>query len=141
MPDNRLCVADIAFVLFLEREDLMRLATPATLALLLAGALAPAVLGVEPTVGDPGIKSIEAIAFGPDGLLLIGDGKGAQVVAIETGDLAAQKWSKTEIPNIKEYLAGRLGTTASGVDILKMTVNPVSHKVYIAVRKLQGKQD
>src|SRR5260370_28731007 len=118
----------------------MRLARPLALALLFAGVSLPA-LAVEPVVGDPGIKSIEAIAFGPDGLLLIGDGKGAQVVAIETGDLKTIQWTKTEIANIKDHLAGRLGTTASGIDILKMAVNPASHKVYIAVKKLQAKQE
>lgn len=119
----------------------MKLARPFALALLFcAVAILPA-FAVEPVVGDPGIKSIEAIAFGPDGLLLIGDGKGAQVVAVETGDLKAIKWTKTEIANIKDLLAGRLGTTATGIDILKMAVNPASHKVYIAVRKLQAKQE
>jgi hypothetical protein len=118
----------------------MRLLCTSALALLLAGAVT-LTASAEPTVGDPGIKSIEAIAFGPDGLLLIGDGKGTQVVAIETGDVKPIKWSKTEIANIKEQLAGRLGTTASGVDIRKMAVNPASQKVYIAVRKLQGKDD
>ena len=44
--------------------------------------LAPAVARAEQ--GNPGIKSIEAIAFGPNGLLLIGGG--ARVVAVETGD-------------------------------------------------------
>jgi hypothetical protein len=119
----------------------MRLARFFALALLVAGTVSLTASAVEPIVGNPGIKSIEAIAFGPEGLLLIGDGKGAQVVAIETGDVAPIKWTKTEIANIKEHLAGRLGTTASGIDILKMTVNPASHRVYIAVRKLQGKQD
>jgi hypothetical protein len=119
----------------------MRLLRYPALVLLAACAVTSSASAVEPTLGDPGIKSIEAIAFGPDGLLLIGDGKGAQVLAIETGDLAPVKWSKTEIANIKEQLAGRLGTTASGIDILKLAVNPASHKVYIAARKLQGKQD
>jgi hypothetical protein len=47
----------------------MRLARFFALALLLAGALSLPASAVEPTVGNPGIKSIEAIAFGPDGLL------------------------------------------------------------------------
>ena len=36
------------------------------------------------------------------------------------------KWSKTEIKNIKEELAGRLGTTAKGIEISKLAVNPAS---------------
>ncbi len=119
----------------------MKLARPCALALLLAAVFAMPALAVEPMTGNPGIKSIEAIAFGPDGLLVIGDGKSAQVVTIETGDLTPIKWTKTEIPNIKEHLAGRLGTTATGIDILKMAVNPASNKVYIALRNLKSKQD
>jgi hypothetical protein len=124
----------------LDMEDPMRLIRLFAFALALT-AIALPVSAAEPTIGNPGIKAIEAIAFGPDGLLLIGDGKGQQVVVIETGDLAPVKWATTTVPNIKEHIAGRLGTTEKGIDILKLAVNPVSHKAYIAVRKLQGKDD
>src|SRR5262245_467271 len=88
----------------------------------------------SPAMGNPKIKSIEAISFGPKGLLLIGDGKGKQLVAVQTGDTKAQAWKKTEIDDIKKELAGRLGTTAKGIEILKLAVNPDSHTAYIAVR-------
>src|SRR5947209_5335243 len=119
----------------------MRLTRLFALALVLAAAVTASATAVEPTVGNPGIKSIEAIAFGPDGLLLIGDGKGEQVVVVETGDQTPVKWATTTLPAIKENIAGRLGTTASGIDIIKLAVNPASHRAYIAVRKLQGKED
>src|SRR5262249_56568076 len=35
----------------------------------------------------------------------------------------------------------RLGTSADGFDIRKLTVNPASHRAYLAVRKKDGKQD
>ena len=91
--------------------------------------------------GTPAIKSIEAIAFGPDGLLLIGDGRGAQVIAVETGDTTPRDWSIKEIADIKGQLAGRIGTMARGIDINKLAVNPASRTAYIAVRKLDGKKD
>ena len=52
---------------------------------ILVGALLAAGSSVQAAAvqGDPQIKSIEAISFGPNGLLLVGDSKGAQVVAIE----------------------------------------------------------
>src|SRR5262245_30512570 len=84
--------------------------------------------------GNPAVKSMEAISFGPEGTLLIGDGKGKQIVAIETGDTKPQMWTKTEVPNIKDQLGGRLGTTGKGIDIIKMAVNPASHTAYFAVR-------
>jgi len=38
-------------------------------------------------------------------------------------------------------LAGRIGTTAKGIEILKLTVNPASTTAYIAVRKLDDKKN
>ncbi|WP_461146144.1 hypothetical protein, partial [Salinifilum aidingensis] len=36
--------------------------------------------------GTPAIKSINALTFGPDGVLFIGDGRSAAVFAIDTKD-------------------------------------------------------
>ena len=41
--------------------------------------------------GNPKIAAIEAIAFGPDGLLLVGSG--ARVFSIDTGDARLVPWS------------------------------------------------
>src|SRR5947209_4552732 len=60
--------------------------------------------------GNPRIKTIEAIAFAPRGLLLIGGG--ARVVTVETGDTTPTPWSKTEIADIDQILAGKLGLQA-----------------------------
>ncbi len=91
--------------------------------------------------GDPQLKSIEAIAFAPQGVLLIGDGKGAQLVAVETGDTTPQKWTRSEIPNIDRHLAERLGTTAKGIQVNRLAVNPASGKAYVAVRRTDDKRD
>src|SRR5438445_5651215 len=95
----------------------------------------------NPTTGKVAFKSINTIAFGPQGLLLIGDGNGKQLIAVDTGDTTAMKWSKTEIKNIKDELAGRLGATAKGIEISKLAVNPASQKAYLAVRNLENKMD
>jgi hypothetical protein len=91
--------------------------------------------------GNPEVKSIQAIGFGPQGLLLIGDGSGSQLVAVDTGDTTPTRWTKTEVPQILEQLAGRLGTTAKGISLTKMAVNPASSVAYFAVRKAEGKTD
>ncbi|MCI0464034.1 MAG: hypothetical protein L0Z62_44435 [Gemmataceae bacterium] len=91
--------------------------------------------------GNPQVKSIQAIGFGPQGLLLVGDGSGSQLVAIDTGDTTPIKWTKTEVPQITEQLAGRLGTTAKGISLTKMAVNPASSRAYFAVRKTDDKSD
>lgn len=89
--------------------------------------------------GNPQIKSIDAIAFGPNGLLLLGDSKGTQVVAVDTGDTSPQAWKVSEIGQIADKLAGRIGTTATGIEIVKIAVNPASGKAYVVIRKLDDK--
>ena len=109
--------------------------------LALAAALLVSASATAAEIGTPAIKSIEAIAFGPDGLLLIGDGRGAQVVTVETGDTAKREWTVKEVADIKTKLAGLLGTTSKGIEIRKIAVNPASRTAYVAVRKLEGKND
>jgi hypothetical protein len=88
----------------------------------------------NPEQGTPAVKSIECLSFGPDGLLLIGDGKAHQVIAVETGDTKKTAWAKTEVADIANVLAGKLGAAAKDIQILKMAVNPVSQTAYFAVR-------
>src|SRR5436305_10984947 len=78
--------------------------------------------------GNRKIDTIEAIAFGPNGLLLIGGG--ARVVAVDTGDTQPASWTKTEVLNIDRALAGKLGLDPKDVEIRKLAVNPASHKAY-----------
>ncbi len=87
------------------------------------------------TLGKPAIKGINVISFAPGGVLLIGDGPGAQLIAVETGDTTATPWSIARVDKIDEKLAAKLGTTAAGIEILHLSVNPASHTAYIAVRK------
>lgn len=91
--------------------------------------------------GNPQIKSIDALAFGPQGLLLIGDGRGRQVVVVDTEDTTPKQWSKTEIPQIDNELAGRVGTVGRSIEILRLAVNPASHTAYVAVRLKEGKKE
>jgi hypothetical protein len=107
----------------------------------LAAALVVAAPVAAQQAGTPAVKSIEAIAFGPEGLLLIGDSKGAQVVTVQTGDTKAREWSVKEVADIKGQLAGRLGAMASGIEIQKMAVNPASNTAYVAVRNVSPKTD
>ena len=66
---------------------LHRLAMPALLGVALLATTAHA---ADPpagmTKGTPELKSAGALAFGPNGLLFIGDTKGGSIFAVETGD-------------------------------------------------------
>jgi hypothetical protein len=102
------------------------------LALLVAATVASA------DQGNPKLKSIEAIRFGPEGMLIIGGG--ADVVTVETGDKTETTWSKTAIENIDGTLAGKLGLTSKDIEIRRIAVNPASKKLYVAVRSLKSNQ-
>ena len=103
-----------------------------------AFALLLSVAAIAADEGNPKLKSIEAIRFGPKGLLIIGGG--SDVVTVETGDVKETSWSKTEIDNINELLAGKLGLTAKDIEITRIAVNPASKKLYVAVRSLKANQ-
>ena len=91
------------------------------------------------TKGTPEIKSISALSFGKDGVLFIGDSKGASVFAIDTKD-AKNTTASTPVnmSNIDQKIAAALGTQKENVNIMDMAVNPVSKKIYIAVQYTDG---
>jgi hypothetical protein len=89
--------------------------------------------------GTPKLQSIDVIAFGPEGLLLIGDGRGGQLIAVDTGDTTPKGSMKGAVEKIDEKLAGRIGTTAKGIEIVHLAVNPASGSAYFAIRKQDDK--
>jgi hypothetical protein len=105
---------------------------------LLAASADAAVLN-KTTTGKPDLKSINAIGFAPEGVLLIGDGVGTQIIAVQTGDTQSSGTLSDQIAGIDGKLAARLGTTAKGIEIIDLAVNPASGKAYLAVRKQDDK--
>lgn len=82
--------------------------------------------------GTPDLKSAGTLAFGPDGVLFVGDAKGASVFAIDTADTAARSGENAiNIDGIEQKVAGLLG--AKAVVIRDLAVNPISGNVYLAV--------
>ena len=91
------------------------------------------------TNGTPEIKSITSLAFGPDGILLIGDSKGAAVFAIDTKDVTrTDKGAVIDLKGIDVKIASLLGTKPENITIQDLAVNPVSKKVYCAVQSSDG---
>lgn len=89
--------------------------------------------------GAAAIQSISAIAFGPDGILFIGDSKSASVYAIDTKDkVAVEKATAFELKNVDQKIAAVLGTEAKNIRIQDIAVNPISKKVYCAVQGADG---
>jgi hypothetical protein len=89
--------------------------------------------------GTPALKSIQVISFAPGGVLLVGDGRGQQIVAIATKDTAPIEPVAGKTANFQGEIASRLGTTVDGVEIVDIAVNPASGRTYVAVRKQDDK--
>jgi hypothetical protein len=91
------------------------------------------------TIGSPEIKSITSLAFGPDGILFLGDSRNATILAMDTKDVTkVEKADAIEIKNIDQRIATLLGTKAENVMIQDIAVNPLSKKVYCAVQYSDG---
>jgi len=84
--------------------------------------------------GDPELKSAGPLAFGPDGILFIGDTKAAAVVAIDTGDTSGDPAKvDVNIEGLGEKVAKTLGVKPQAVAINDLAVNPASGNIYLSV--------
>jgi hypothetical protein len=107
----------------------------------LGGLLVASVLGADSTdslkSGTPDLKSAGPLAFGPDGILFVGDSQGAAVFAIDTGD-KTPAGGPIKVEKIDEKIAGMLGTDAKGILINSIAVNPASGNAYLSVSRGTG---
>ena len=114
----------------------MTLRIAATLGLALLAGRAPA---ADLAKGTPDLKSAGPIAFGPDGLLLIGDTKGAAIFAVDTGDRTTKPEAGTlAVEALDTKVAALLGTTSKGIMINDLAVNPASGRAYLSVSRGTG---
>ena len=108
-----------------------------TLGLMLAAAIWAAGLSSSLQPGKAQLKSAGPLAFGPEGILFVGDPMGAQVVALDTADTKPGKASG-EIPGLQEKVANLLGTAADQILVNDMAINPISKRVYLSVSRGRG---
>lgn len=114
---------------------LFRLAVASCLTVALAFSAGSASL----KVGKAELKSAGPLAFGPDGILFVGDSAGAAIVALDTEDRTpGAPAGKFEIKAINEKIAAALGTAPDQILINDVVVNPVSKKVYLSVSRGRG---
>ena len=88
--------------------------------------------------GKVDIESAGALAFGPEGILFVGDSVGGSVVAIDTGDRKASSATKVNVQGIDEKIAALVGVTPDQILINDMKVNPISKNVYISASRGRG---
>jgi hypothetical protein len=109
--------------------------------LLLAGALCVAPAWAAEgglSKGTPPLQSITALAFGPDGLLFLGDPQSGIVVALATGDTKPAGSQAVNIEQLDAKIAGLLGVSEREVRIHDVKVNPASGNIYVAVTRGAG---
>lgn len=83
--------------------------------------------------GTPKLMSASSLAFGPDGILFVGDAKGATVFAIGTGDTKGDPAAvDVRIENLEEKVAAALGG-GKKVEVNDLAVNPLSGNIYLSV--------
>ena len=89
------------------------------------------------------LKSAGPLAFGPRGVLFIGDPRAAAILAVETKDTGNEGSGErlkasVNVDDINQKIASLLGTAADRVRIQDVAVNPASGKVYISVSRGRG---
>ncbi|MFT7644045.1 MAG: hypothetical protein ACI9G1_005811 [Pirellulaceae bacterium] len=79
--------------------------------------------------GTPEIKTAGQLAFGPDGILFVGDAMSATVFAIDTQDKSGGKVSEVNIKGIDKKVSELLGSSAT---IRDMAVNPATGNIFLS---------
>jgi len=115
------------------RLSRLALLTAAGLFLALGSARADLLSSLKP--GTPELKSAGPLAFGPEGVLFVGDPTAAMVYAIDTGDRKPTAEGPINVEGIDEKIAGMLGTDAKGILINDLAVNPLSGNAYLSVAR------
>src|SRR5579871_1039573 len=83
----------------------------------------PATPAAELTSGKVNIQSAGALAFGPNGILFVGDSVGGNVAAIDTGDSKAMKAGSINVQGLDGKIAALVGIPADQVVINYVAVN------------------
>jgi hypothetical protein len=90
--------------------------------------------------GTPDLQSAGTLSFGPDGIIFVGDQKGASVFAIDTGGDTKGIASEAAL-NVTDVAArlGKLFNVAAGdVTVNDLAANPATGTVFLAVTKGSG---
>jgi hypothetical protein len=88
--------------------------------------------------GTPEFKSISALAFGPNGVLFVGDPTAGSITAIATGDTKTGGKGEVAFDNVTASAAEMLGVKAADVTLNDVKVNPASGNVYLAASRKGG---
>ena len=114
----------------------MLLAVSCALLILVAMAFAAPSNGL--VAGKADLKSAGPLAFGPDGILFVGDSVQASIFALDTGDNKAASAAQVDIKGLNEKIAALVGAAADQILINDLKVNPASKNIYISASRGRG---
>ena len=110
----------------------------AALAIGVTAARKPAKPLAELPSGRVQLISAGALAFGPDGILFVGDNAAGTVVAIDTQDRTPVASATINVEGVDAKIAALVGATPDQILVNYMKVNPISKNVYLSVARGQG---
>ena len=123
----------------MNRTTLIRVAAGLSVAAALAYTLVAAGTTDSLKPGKAQLSSAGALAFGPDGVLFVGDNIGGQVVALDTNDTTAPKGTiKIDVQGVDVKIAALVGVAPDQIQINDLKVNPVSKNVYLSASRGKG---
>ncbi len=100
-------------------------------------------VAAEPTAslkqGKAELKSAGPLAFGPEGILFVGDTRGAALFAIDTGDHNRSSEKRAvKVEDLSRKIADMLGTKVGQIQVNDLAVNPLSGNVYLSISRGRG---
>jgi hypothetical protein len=123
----------------MSRAQLRFLLTGLTLALSILGVLAFATNSDGLALGKAELQSAGALAFGPSGVLFVGDSKQASIFAIDTEDTRqASSSASVDVKGLNDQIAALAGTSAEQIRVNDVKVNPVSRNIYVSASRGLG---
>ncbi len=82
--------------------------------------------------------SAGALAFGPDGILFVGDSVGAHRGHRYAGHASAAASAKINVQGVDAKIAALVGVTPDQIVINDVKVNPISKNVYLSASRGRG---
>jgi hypothetical protein len=93
--------------------------------------------GLEP--GRVSLRSAGPITFGPDGILFLADNAAATVFAVDVADPGPAGGAEPfDLADVDARVGSFLGCGPGDITIRDMAVHPLSHNVYLSVRRGHG---
>src|SRR5436305_2005637 len=118
----------------------VRIGLAALVAAALGAAAAPAADRVDKmSVGTVELKSAGPLAFGPEGILFIGDPQAACIYAVDTAERpASPATGPLNIDRVNAKVTGQLAVPAEDLAVADLAVNPLSGNAYLSVARGKG---